>query len=56
MSTNNVHIMIKQENFRKISINISFLGLSKEFPRDSKAIVNEASVFESLRFTVLILG
>ena len=45
-----VHFMIKYENFSKMSINIFFLGLSKEFTKDSEtfklAMVNDPSVFE----------
>ena len=40
MSTHNIHFMIKQENFPKISMNICFLGLSREFPRDLKTSLN----------------
>ena len=36
MGTHNVHVIIKYENFPKISINICFLGLSTGCPRDSK--------------------
>ena len=31
MSTHTIHFMIKFEKFPKISINICFLGLSREF-------------------------
>ena len=42
--------MIKKENVPKISLNICFLELSEEIPRDSKnefesAMVNEPSVW-----------
>ena len=39
MCTHKIPFMIK-ENFPKISINIWFLGLSREFPRDSKKSSN----------------
>ena len=44
-----------EKKIPKLSINICFLGLLREFPRNSKnefelAIVNEPSVFESVRF------
>ena len=49
MSTHN-----KQLHDKKIFLNICFLELSEEFPRDSQmfesAVVNEPSVFEPLRF------
>ena len=54
MSTHNIYFMIKYEKSPKISINICFLRLSREFPRDSKRVRishgNEPSMFESLRF------
>ena len=34
MSIHNIHFVIKVENFPKISVNICFLGLSRESPRD----------------------
>ena len=40
INTHIVHFMIKKEKFPKISINICFLGLSREFPRDSKTRLN----------------
>ena len=45
--------MIKYETFLKNPLNISFLDLPEEFPKDSKneyesATVNESSVFELL--------
>ena len=54
MSIHNIHFLDK-ENVHKLYLNICFLELSEEFPRDSKnefesATVNEPSVFESLRF------
>ena len=36
ISTHNIHFMIKCEKFSDISINICFLDLSREFPRNSK--------------------
>ena len=55
MSTQNIHFHDKTRNFPKISLNICFLQLSEEFPRDSKnefesANVNEPSVFEPSKF------
>ena len=55
MSTHNIYFMIKYETFSIISINICFLELTREFPRDLKnefelAMVKEPSAFESLWF------
>ena len=36
MSTHNIHFHDKIENFHKMTLNICFLELSEEFPRDSK--------------------
>ena len=36
--------------FPKIAQSICFLEVSEEFPRDSKAKVNQPSMFESLTF------
>ena len=61
MSTHNIHFMIELENFPKIATNYSFLRVSREFPRDPKnefelAMVNELSVFESLKFYYNVLA
>ena len=40
MSTHNIHFIIKYENVPKISINICFLELSREFPRGSETSSN----------------
>ena len=40
MSTHNIHFHDKIENFLQISLNIRFLELSEEFPRDSKMSSN----------------
>ena len=53
--TQHTFAWLKRKTNPKISLNICFLELSDEFPRDSKtkfelAMVNESSGFESLRF------
>ena len=54
MSTHNIHFRDKIGKFPKISLKICFLELSKNFLGTQKrfgiAMVNESSVFESLKF------
>ena len=40
MITLHMYFYAKHENFLKISLNIHFLDLSEEFPRDSKMSSN----------------
>ena len=44
----NIHFMIKYDNVPKVSIDICFLGLSREFPRDLKRISHGKRVIEIL--------
>ena len=53
MSTHNIHLHDKIGETPKISLDICFLELFIEFPRDSKTssnMVNESLVFELLKF------
>ena len=40
MSTRNIHFMIQKENVPKISINICFLGLSRNYLGTQKRVRN----------------
>ena len=46
MSTHNIYFIINSKKFPKISIDIYFLGLSREFPRDTKNEVELARVYK----------